>query len=734
MGFQKLTTGILSKLYKNTKEYNIPRDVKSDIKYNCSKFDVIAFDANAFYYMIASLYTNIQIEQMSLATVSIILRIVKQNINTDMSSKKLIIISFDGSPPASKLAAQITRRLDDEETENKYIYIEELEKYKNHKIEYRDNNDKNGLKKPIYKKIDEINKNTHSSFKTMQRYVTYCYKLLIGVAQVLKMFNLTIYFHIETSKTPGEGEHKIFDYLINQNYFLEKNKLIISDDSDIFLIAASRMPLSKITILRRTIGIDTNKIPEVEKIKDHTTETLLNTMLKDFYYFMKKILNGKEDAAVTNLIMLYKDSADLNRVYSIQKILGLSIYASVIYSNKCAIITNIDDDENSILKKFLSLTDIKININISYQYLELIKFEFYILHKVGLKGDFDNMYKEKSKTLKSGMRDIIRRNCVFLIVLLSFIGNDFTATRYDICPKYMINYIDDIFNNNKRPNHISRFVDIIDCSIKNRQAFFPIVKFKMIMEEFFVRIPIVDIVQPMAIISHDMDNFLYRKKQDSKNDMDKALTIYLNTTSVDIVKLYFQSIVYTVEYIINGVEGGNKSFYSTLPWAPSMYLIQKVLTNYKDSLSPITLVSLQNKHITSSINFMKTNNMIRSNLWYSITQISKIDPITSSRIKNYMIDSQIADIFKLEIGYIYIKFRNLEFVRSNLNIISNDGITFSKLIERSLRRYYPCQKTSYIYCSRKEYSINSKSDVNVFCLRMIIICIHRLCFQGAVLF
>ena len=160
-----------------------------------------------------------------------------------INPRKRVFITFDGVAPMAKLQQQRTRR-------HKNIVLNEIEKKE--------------LDKPNEKKWDTSNITPGTQFMDkLNKYIKNYYENIFE-----NINNLSIM--VSGSNEFGEGEHKIFQYIRdNQHYHSNTKTFIYGLDADLIILCLSHIHLTNKLYLFREIPEYDNNLKEIFKNEDY---------------------------------------------------------------------------------------------------------------------------------------------------------------------------------------------------------------------------------------------------------------------------------------------------------------------------------------------------------------------------------------------------------------------------------------------------------------------------------
>jgi len=546
MGFKGLTTHVLRDAFlKKHVIMKTNQATKQDIKFSQN---LLLFDANALYYLVDQYigknkltdekYLNVS----SLLTVSIILDIYKLTQDDNNSIPNIIGLFYDGVPPLPKFLTQLHRR----SVQEKLIRIE------------HDNQST----------IREINRRTHSSFIFMKTYVEKVINLIQCIMKMTKSDNFNLEFFISKSSIPGEGEHKIFEFIDTYKYSNTSKILIVSDDSDVPLFSTIRYPEKNMMFLRRDI---TNL---------NTADIDLSIDSKDIYEYSIKLYFSSIDN-------LYKDTM-LNPNW------GLLIDL-IKHCKQLSELTNYIYKMNGIGDEDTHLGNLTMNNEMKTPETKLKSITFNMLRLDTLRG----LLYGNVKTVRTP--ELSNYKATLLLILASYVGNDFTPERIGINRgSYYRTILKVVKGLNKlkdfnvyfnkfiyRKSSTEKYHQITDITMKQHINAFTLLSNTLTANK-----------QNFTEITTVIQTGL--KKGKNIKDPDRWVSSKLGISIENIVIEYFQSISYVTEYATLGVYGGSKTWYTILPWAPSFKTILSTVRNLKNKGLPRNY-SIFNKYSTISI-------------------------------------------------------------------------------------------------------------------------------------
>ena len=652
MGFKTLTYYFLRNKFKGKGRQ--PLTLNTNSLAPGDKFNIFLFDANSLYYLVSLFIEKFEmteeetLEHLSFLTAAVILNIYNIIGKTSNINSNIIGLFYDGPPPISKLITQISRRSQDAE-------IERLE-----------NKDINTLK---------LNTKTHASFEHMQMYIKKTVHILTCVMKTLEYHNHKIQFFINTNKVPGEGEHKIYDFYSNFKFNKGDKVIIVSDDSDIPLIGMLRFPNNNITFLRKNIDDLANSI-------DYNIST--NDIRKfTIFYLFNNILKLNQ-----NTLIAIKIGTFMKFFYEIE---GFPIFKEK-------------------LNKLYNVNPSNININLDYSKhntdIKKLKLSFnLIFHFANISNIKEMLYKPNDKI---NYKLTIYKISLF-IILYSYIGSDFSPERVDIKKKVMATTIGNIVTSINNIKDFNKFLKISIIIRDKKYYLFHKINHKNIFNLLYNNL----VLKEDIIDKKYSKFFIYRTSlREERINTDDYMTTKLGLTNKEIVTEYFKGINYTLEYFALGIKGGSKKYYNRIPIAPSMKMINKVLTegdiNIDDSFSILNDDYIEHDYLDDKFmrmafkttpSFVYSRNM--ENQVISIPILVNLFNLFDNKLRKYKIKRKRTEISPVSNSEIYlldskyiamrvsVKVKNcIELEYENSDIITNinlenrykSGISISELV------------------------------------------------------
>lgn len=589
MGFEVITKNLLREHlfnYRKFRKADLTLDTTPLSKGN--DYNHILFDANALYYTVFPFIENMDLpddealECLAFLTVAIVI-----DIYNSMSSKKnvnnnIIGLFYDGAPPMSKLVTQVARRAEDAEKERlKRLFSE----------------DPNLA-------LEALSPKTHSSFGFMKRYVEKTTKLLMCTMKTLEYYNYNVKMFINTSKVPGEGEHKIFEFMdaYDKREKYQKGKynpkgpniLIVSDDSDVPLIALTRYPSGNMTFLRSVFKDQDNPIDSSLNIKDVEGNFELPKAVKNIkefcIFYLFKHLNGFNENTLINLdiskFMTFFNDLDVFPI--------LSKKISQLYSvpeNTINLNINYQEHDDILGEYNLTTPPIYVTGNLSRLRKALYDSKSHSKDPVNPTGDIKGDTTKKSNTYKSYNMtpELTSHKIALLIILHSYIGTDFSPIRFDINKTVLSKMSLRIVNKFTKITDFDLYLRVRVTKHKSREYSFYDISHYNIFRLLY---------NSLSSKSNFKNQHFKRFKRFSKsgkefdaNDPDRDLMSFTGMSGEDVIRDYITCINYTLEYFSLGIDGGSKKYYTRLPYAPSFKMMKLYLTKNTDIFPSFSILN-----------------------------------------------------------------------------------------------------------------------------------------------
>jgi len=577
MGFTGFTSNILKALFSGDNNVTVFKKGSKPKK----KYNVLLFDANSIYYLVDQMIDSENIKHdedylnISAMTTVIVLLSIYKAVGDDKNNVRPNILGlfYDGTPPLTKLITQLKRRSVDEQ----------LLKLQNSSTPSAS--------------IETLNKKTHSSFIYMSTYIKKVTMLFQCIFSMLEKNSFNFKYYISKNSEPGEGEHKIFEFIDMYKYKSKDKILIVSDDSDVPLFSLIRYMKMNISFLRRSVHQLTN-LPNLKVINGSDYNFVISKLLMS-------IIDLTRDTMVDNSILEW--GTYLTKLFSLKPLKTIA--------TKTKRLLHMGENFDILINYKMNLKNLetkKTFKEVDFNIMELDLFR-------------KSLYNPKQQETMTPL--LTNCKATLLLILASYIGNDFVASRKGINVSGIYNLIKNIVKNInslkdfepyfakvvKYDNYKKKYYQFMNITLKNH-----INVFKLLYNTLLNR-----------NIRYKITPFeFYRNYNKGKllGGPDTYVAKTYRMSNSKMVLTYFQSISYISEYATLGIYGGSKTWFSILPWAPSFEMMTKVISMWEK------------------------NSMPEFNQSYSIFNMS-FNKLTSNDY--YVTDKLIKDVYDAHVSFVY---------------------------------------------------------------------------------